>query len=247
MAQHQTRRARLRIEQLEDRTPMAAHLSITLNALQGVIDVEGTRGRDVVRISFARGDRVRVSMSGPAHRNALFHRALVRKVVFHGNGGRDRVVNRTNLPVERADPPRLDTGPAPAAGAAGLSAAEVRVLQATNAARASRGLPALVVNPLLQQAAHQRAVTEAATGTYLGDGGFPQDVNSTGYPWTVLGENDGYNWGYADPARQLTVQWWDSPPHRANILDPGYAEVGVGVGTGGSGTTYGVVIFGRAT
>lgn len=245
MAPEQRHRARPQVEHLEDRQLLAAHVNISFNALQGVVNVQGTRGNDTVIVSFARGANVRVGM--PGHGHGLFPRALVREVVVHNNGGRDRVVNRTNLPVVQAAPTALDARPSQATqpvSTAGLSADEALVLQVTNAERASRGLPALVLNSQLEQAARTRASTEAATDTYFADGGFPQDVNATGYPWTNLGQNDAYNWGYGNPAQQLTVQWWNSPPHQANILDRGFTEVGVAVATSASGKTYGVVVFG---
>ena len=58
------------------------------------------------------------------------------------------------------------------------------------------------------------------------------------------GENVAYNFGYADPTGQLMLQWWNSPEHRANILGSKYTVVGIGVATGASGRTYGVMVFG---
>jgi uncharacterized protein YkwD len=193
-------------------------------------------------VSFARGGNIKVQLSGGARGAGLFPRAQVLEVVVHGN--RDRVVNRTDVPVMQAGPAPEARASAPA-GSDGLTAAEELIFQQTNATRASRGLPALVINPLLQAAAEQRAHAEAASNTYYADGGFPQDITGTGYNWAALGQNDAYNSGYGDPAQQLMNQWLTSPPHLANIVDHGYVEIGVAVVTNAQGTTFGVQTFGQ--
>jgi uncharacterized protein YkwD len=229
------------LENLEDRQLLAGH--ITFNGLQGVVDVQGSPRGDKVVVSFARGGNVKVQMTGGARGVAFFPRTQVQEVVVHGT--RDRIVNRTDIQVMEAGP-ALDARASGAAGSGGLTAAEALILQQTNATRASRGLPALVINPLLQAAAEQRAHAEAASDTYFADGGFPQDIESTGYNWTALGQNDADNWDYGDPAQQLMNQWLTSPPHLANIVDPGFVEIGVAVVTSASGKTYGVQTFGKS-
>jgi uncharacterized protein YkwD len=143
--------------------------------------------------------------------------------------------HRHPQPAKRAQP----------VGANGLTAAEQYILQQTNGYRASRGLPPLTLNAQLQEAAVRRANYEAAADVYLGDSGFPQNIEATGYPWSALGQNDAVNWGYGNPAAQLSIQWWTSPEHQANILDRAYTELGVAVATSASGKTYGVVCFGK--
>jgi uncharacterized protein YkwD len=237
MAHTHAHRARLQVEHLEDRQLLAGH--ITFNAVQGIVNVQGTPlvsrvlvpaievgGLDLVRHGATNAARL-------SHRHASPHAT-------------HRATNAAHHPRRHASAPANPPGviQSPTRGADGLTADEELILQQTNATRAARGLPALVVNPLLQQAAEARAQAEANTNTYYGDGGFPGDITVTGYNWSTLGQNDAYNWGYGAPAQQLMNQWLASPPHLANIVNGGYVEVGIAVATGPSGSTFGVQCFG---
>jgi uncharacterized protein YkwD len=59
--------------------------------------------------------------------------------------------------------------------------------------------------------------------------------------WTV-GENLGWGQGALGTPRAMLRAWMHSPPHRANILTPGFRDIGIGVVAGapfgGSGATY---------
>jgi uncharacterized protein YkwD len=63
-----------------------------------------------------------------------------------------------------------------------------------------------------------------------------------------LGENLAWGAGTASTPAQIVNAWMHSPPHRRNILDPSFREIGVGLAlgspTGRSGATY-VNEFGR--
>jgi uncharacterized protein YkwD len=65
--------------------------------------------------------------------------------------------------------------------------------------------------------------------------------------WT-LGENLAWGAGTASTPAQIVNAWMHSPPHRRNILDGSFREIGVGIAlgspTGVSGATY-VNEFGR--
>ncbi len=99
-------------------------------------------------------------------------------------------------------------------------------------------------NAALDRYAQARANREAAADVYFGDAGaVPLDVGP-GYTWSILGENDAVCWGFPDPVGHLLAQWRASAPHRANEVDPAFADVGVGVTTSRGGVTYGVVLFG---
>jgi uncharacterized protein YkwD len=60
----------------------------------------------------------------------------------------------------------------------------------------------------------------------------------------TIGENIAAGAGRGGSPRAILLDWLRSPPHRANILDPGYRDAGVGVargfpfGGGGGAATY---------
>ncbi len=235
-----------------------------------MVSVRGTPRNDTLTVSYAAGGSIRVALTGGARESARFPAAAVRDVVFHGMGGHDRFLDATAVPVFFTTGPGNNLLMLPGSTGAlqflpgsnpaiqvtpipGLTNDEALILEETNAYRVSNGLPPLTVNPLLEEMAHGLAVGEAAADTY-GDG----DTNGhifqghdmvwraaqVGYTWSYLGENVAYNVGYSQPAQELMDQWWNSPPHKANILDPNFTEIGVGVAVGASGRTYGVVDFG---
>ena len=72
-------------------------------------------------------------------------------------------------------------------------------------------------------------------------------LNADGVRYSSAGENIGWESGYTDPtqaAQYLNTEFMNSPDHRANILNAGYTDVGVGsfltapgqVWTGGGGS-----------
>lgn len=51
-------------------------------------------------------------------------------------------------------------------------------------------------------------------------------LQAVGYKYTTTGENIAYN---TYDAVELFTQWWNSPGHRANMMNSAYTKVGVGV------------------
>ena len=117
----------------------------------------------------------------------------------------------------------LARGPLPATG---LSET---VVELVNAERVKAGVAPLTVNPQLTESARRYAV-------YLGEAGFFSHIGpdgstlitrniAAGYRNPVwLGENIAA--GYWGP-ESVVVAWMESLPHRSNILDPNFAEIGV--------------------
>ena len=105
----------------------------------------------------------------------------------------------------------------------------VRVLELVNAERTKAEAPPLTANPQLAESARRYA-------QYLGEAGFFSHIGpdgstlvtrnlAAGYRDAVwLGENIAA--GYWSPDSAVAA-WMDSPPHRSNILDPNFAEIGV--------------------
>ncbi|MBM0239775.1 CAP domain-containing protein [Micromonospora sp. ATA32] len=73
------------------------------------------------------------------------------------------------------------------------------------------------------QADHQNRRTTAATAADAGDRAGPG-----GYAWRSYGEN--VAWNQKTPAAVMDA-WMNSPGHRANILNCGFTEIGVGIAT----------------
>jgi len=91
-----------------------------------------------------------------------------------------------------------------------------------NQVRAGLGLAPLTVNSQLTDLARSHATVMADAGEI-----FHADPISAGYsgPWTRMGENVGV--GASVPV--LVDAFVASPGHYANIIDPGFTEIGVGV------------------
>lgn len=248
---HSPNQVRPQLEQLEDRQLLASHLMF--NGATHVVDAIGTRRHETLVISKAPANTVRIRLTGGAHGTLVLPRSVVGEVVLFTEGGHDSIINRTNVAATAvSSAPVLDT--AATTDANGLTPAEEQVFNAVNAFRTSHHLAPLTINPLLQQMAHNLASEEAALNEW-GDGDrnghilFGHDMiwraAQVGYHWSYLGENAADNWGYRNPVPMLIQQWWNSPEHRANILDPKYTETGIGVATSRQGKTMGVEDFGR--
>jgi uncharacterized protein YkwD len=110
------------------------------------------------------------------------------------------------------------------------------VLARVNAERKKAGAPPLRPNARLGQAAQRHAADMLARRYFAHESPEGRTVRErardAGYDWRAIGENLAEG--------QLTVDevmdtWMRSPPHRRNLIDPGYEELGVGVALGRSG------------
>jgi hypothetical protein len=103
------------------------------------------------------------------------------------------------------------------------------LLADTNAARSASGVSALTLNDRLDSAAQANADDMAARdywSHYTPDGSPPWIwVSNQSYSYQKLGQN--LATGFDD--EQSTINgWMASPPHRENLLDPSFKEVGFG-------------------
>jgi uncharacterized protein YkwD len=124
--------------------------------------------------------------------------------------------------------------------------AEKAVLCLTNDQRVANGLAKYTSSSLLGGTARKHA-QDAVIRKWWIDGADPhtnpdgQDpaerISAAGYCpsptfWQVA-ENVYWGWGTPLQTPRAAVTWWmNSPPHRANILDPNLKELGVGVTLG---------------
>lgn len=119
------------------------------------------------------------------------------------------------------------------------------VVDSINQIRGSYGLPHLAINDYLVQAAQNHAIDmvthshHSHTGT---DGSSVRvRIERTGYG---PGNRSGENWvALTDPTK--AIDWWmASAPHRANILNGSWQDIGIGSGVNpNSGLNYFVVVF----
>jgi uncharacterized protein YkwD len=132
-----------------------------------------------------------------------------------------------------------------------------RVVHATlcllNKKRRIHGLGRLHKNGDLNAASRGHA-RDMAAHNYFAHGDFVGRIRSSNYlsgtqTWSV-GENIAWgSWHLATP-KSIVYAWMHSPGHRANILNGGFSEIGIGIARGapvggiGDGATY-VTDFGR--
>lgn len=132
-------------------------------------------------------------------------------------------------PGEKVNIPNLDA----------TKTIENQVIQLTNQQRAKYGLKALTLNWELSRVARYKAM-DMRDNHY-----FSHTSPTYGDPFTMM-KNFGISYrsageniagGQATP--QLVVQaWMNSSGHRANILNTGYTQIGVGYAKGGSYNYY---------
>ncbi len=123
-----------------------------------------------------------------------------------------------------------------------------QLLNSTNAKRQESGLSSLQLNDTLSQAAAAKAA-DMLTNNYWAHnsplGKTPWDfITGSGYRYTLAGENLAKNFQSSDG---VVEAWMASPSHRANLLKPGYADVGFAIVNGvlsGEETTLVVQMFG---
>jgi uncharacterized protein YkwD len=109
-----------------------------------------------------------------------------------------------------------------------------------NRARAHYGLVPLHYNADLRDSAtgHSDSMVVHRYFAHEGPGGSVDSrISRAGYldkgvQDFTIGENIAAGSGHEGSPWQIFVDWMHSPPHRANILDPGFRDAGVGVARG---------------
>ena len=114
------------------------------------------------------------------------------------------------------------------------------ILCLLNQQRAGRGLPALRMNSRLSSAAQGHSASMNHQGYFSHDSpdgsGFEGRITASGYlrgsrSW-ALGENIAWGSGFLGTPSAIVSGWMKSPPHRANILQRRFREIGIGVDWG---------------
>lgn len=122
-----------------------------------------------------------------------------------------------------------------------LSTAENRILSLQNQARTNNGLPKLCVHPALTKAARSHS-QEMIDKDYFAHESFDGETDiarmqrfgytSTGYSYVKYGENIYWGSGTFGSPKSAFDWWMNSSGHMANILDPDFRQVGIGVRKG---------------
>lgn len=122
-----------------------------------------------------------------------------------------------------------------------LSAYADEVIQLVNIERANAGLSPLAKNVSACQAANIRAVETVTIFEHIRPDGRScfSVLEETGISYTSCGENIAM--GQRTP-EEVVRAWMNSPGHRANILQEGFEEIGVGIAEV-DGTLYWVQLF----
>jgi len=125
---------------------------------------------------------------------------------------------------------------------ADLNAAESDMLARINAERAKVGVAPLRASPTLNRSSAWKSADSSAGGPgFSHTDSLGRSVSARaadcGYPWGA-GENIAY--GYASAAGALSA-WMGSPGHRANILNPTYRVIGIGLHNSAWTTDFGFV------
>jgi uncharacterized protein YkwD len=102
-----------------------------------------------------------------------------------------------------------------------------------NAQRARNSAPPLTENPQLDRAAelHSLDMARRKFFEHRSPDGVEADARivQQGYPPILVGEN--LAWGETEKSTPAAIvsMWMKSPGHRANILERGYREIGIGM------------------
>ena len=107
---------------------------------------------------------------------------------------------------------------------------EQKILELMNAKRTEAGLEPLTMDNTLLQVARYKSNDMIQNNFFSHtnpDGTkWTNWLQTIGYKYTTTGENIAYN--TSDPV-ELFNQWWNSPGHRANMMNASYTKVGMGV------------------
>lgn len=146
----------------------------------------------------------------------------------------------------------LSLGPALQAQAIDIAAVEREIHRLTNEMRAEQGVAPLEPLTELDGVARRHSENMAHKDFFNHrdpegrDHGERMQAEIPQLYNTHSGENIAYRSGGEDAltaARELMTQWRDSPGHYQNIMNPGFLQLGVGVGEDDDGSVYATQLF----
>lgn len=161
----------------------------------------------------------------------------------------DGAQGRAPSPAQRIVAPSTPSAPAPVVKrqkpVLGSDEYQQAVLDLVNARRATAGVGPLTIDSRLTAAAEVQAGYQASHSTlsHTGAGGsLPWDrIRAQGYPYCWAGENAAY--GYASP-KAVVSAWMSDAPHRANLLNAHFRNMGLASAADTNGWLYWTQDFG---
>lgn len=128
-----------------------------------------------------------------------------------------------------------------------LTNQEQTLLDLTNVERKKNDLAPLKASSQLFKAARAHSVNMAKQEKldHELDGKSPFDrIKDAKYKYRTAGENIAMS--FPDPSMaDILKLWLESPPHRANILNDKFTEIGLGIAKNGKGEVYATQVFGK--
>jgi uncharacterized protein YkwD len=121
----------------------------------------------------------------------------------------------------------------PSTGAA-AETAETSLLREVNRARAAHGVAPLRLDAALRRAARFHSA-DMLRRDFFSHGAFAARLQRFGARGRTFSENIAMGPGRSAGARLIVRMWLDSPPHRANLLNPAFRRVGLGAAGGDFG------------
>lgn len=177
--------------------------------------------------------------SDPPHKDLLIGLAAVGLIAALANSGDD---DKAPAQQPKKPAPQQPTTPSTPSGTT-LTAQEQQALTLLNNDRAKYGLPALKANSQLTRLAENYAKDMIARGFFAHnnpEGQTPFDrMRAAGISYRTAGENLAINTSVAAAENAFM----NSAGHRANILNSGYTDVGIGVVQNSRGQLYVVQEF----
>jgi uncharacterized protein YkwD len=129
-----------------------------------------------------------------------------------------------------------------------VSVIATEIIDLTNRARAEADAPPLSASAPLMTAAQLHSRDMARLDQMSHDlRGVPlaslaDRAAYVHYRYQLLGENIAYD---QSDANTVVASWMSSPPHRENMLDPSYTQVGIGVASNPLGEPYYTMMLGK--
>jgi uncharacterized protein YkwD len=121
------------------------------------------------------------------------------------------------------------------------------MLTLLNAARVQAGLEPLSVNDKLTAAADKHSRDQAQMDEMTHEGSDKSQVGgrtkTAGYLWSAVGENVLVRSDIH--AAAAFDQWWNSPPHHENLMNPLFTEIGLAYAQSPTGQFYYTMVLGK--